>query len=87
MPFAQAGVAGVLSCVIKPKRFFYNFLSSSFCKRNNFIPKSFIRVFVIGCHDDLQYLSLTSLLTGAAPLDELSNATTGYGAVSGAAAS
>jgi len=30
---------------------------------------------------------LTTLLTGAAPLDERSNANTGYGAVSGAAAS
>jgi len=30
---------------------------------------------------------LTTLLTGAAPLDERSNATTAYGAVSGAAAS
>jgi hypothetical protein len=29
----------------------------------------------------------TSLLTGAAPLDERSNANIGYGAVSGAAAS
>ena len=29
----------------------------------------------------------TNLLTGAAPLDEHSNTTTGYGAVSGAAAS